>query len=144
MTCSFMRIATLQFEKHLQKCIRIGITIFKIFIWGGISSVYGRKSRFTATHEPRCKTKFPTIYLTIYLPIENFEYSYPLIDREQRYLSATHRQKRLIVVFVVQGNSNKYLKVIFFFFLIEKNLLYWLQVWDTSMSTQSIFSWKNK
>ena len=38
MMCSFMRLAMLQFEKRLQKCIRMGITIFKIFIWGGISS----------------------------------------------------------------------------------------------------------
>ena len=28
----------LLFETKLQKCIRVGITIFKIFIWGGISS----------------------------------------------------------------------------------------------------------
>ena len=33
-----MRLATLQFEMKLQKCIRMGITIFKIFIWGGITS----------------------------------------------------------------------------------------------------------
>ena len=38
MTCGFMQLATLQFEWKLQKCIRMGITIFKIFIWGGISS----------------------------------------------------------------------------------------------------------
>ena len=38
MTCSFMRLATLHFDTKLQKCIRMGITIFKIFIWGGISS----------------------------------------------------------------------------------------------------------
>ena len=42
--------AALQFESKLQTCIRMGITIFKIFIWGGISSdIYGRKFRFTAT-----------------------------------------------------------------------------------------------
>ena len=35
-TCSFLRLATLQFEMRLQKYIRMGITIFKIFIWGGI------------------------------------------------------------------------------------------------------------
>ena len=34
----FMRLATLPIETKLQKCIRIGITIFKISIWGGISS----------------------------------------------------------------------------------------------------------
>ena len=33
-----MRLVTLQFETKLHKCIRIGITIFKFFIWGGISS----------------------------------------------------------------------------------------------------------
>ena len=33
-----MRLATQQFETKLQKCIKMGISIFKIFIWGGISS----------------------------------------------------------------------------------------------------------
>ena len=33
-----MRLAMLQFETRLQKCIRMGIAIFKIFNWGGISS----------------------------------------------------------------------------------------------------------
>ena len=32
MMCSFMRLGTLQFETKVQKCIRMGITIFKIFI----------------------------------------------------------------------------------------------------------------
>ena len=32
-----MRLATFLFETKLKKCIRIGITIFKVFIWGGIS-----------------------------------------------------------------------------------------------------------
>ena len=41
MTCCFMRLARLQFEMKLQKCIRMGITIFKIFIWGGIFSDIG-------------------------------------------------------------------------------------------------------
>ena len=27
----------LKFETKMQKCIRMGITIFKIFIWGGMS-----------------------------------------------------------------------------------------------------------
>ena len=30
-------LATLQFERKLWTCIRMGITIFKIFIWGGLS-----------------------------------------------------------------------------------------------------------
>ena len=33
-----MRLAMLHFERKLQKCIRIGLTIFKIFHLGGISS----------------------------------------------------------------------------------------------------------
>ena len=32
-----MLLATFQFELKLQKCIRMGITIFKYLIWGGIS-----------------------------------------------------------------------------------------------------------
>ena len=69
------------------------ITIFKIFIWGGISSdirseiqffrrrapyskfsfgevyrrIYGPKFSFTATRVAE-KTVFPTVYPTIYLP----------------------------------------------------------------------------
>ena len=41
MMCGFMGLATLQFETNLQKCIRMGITIFKLFIWGAISSDIG-------------------------------------------------------------------------------------------------------
>ena len=33
-----MWLPMLQFETKLQKCIRMGITIFEILIWGGISS----------------------------------------------------------------------------------------------------------
>ena len=33
-----MRHVTLKIEIKLQKCIRMGITTFKIFIWGGILS----------------------------------------------------------------------------------------------------------
>ena len=34
-------------DKQTQNCIRTGIAIFKILIWGGIkSSIYGRRSRF--------------------------------------------------------------------------------------------------
>ena len=42
----------------------------------------------------RRKTKFPTVYPTIYLPNENFEYSYPL-NIEQRLVEATVSQKGL-------------------------------------------------
>ena len=54
MAWGFMRLATFRFGRTLHKCIRKGITPFKIFIWGGISSdIYVRKSR---------TTKFPTVY----------------------------------------------------------------------------------
>ena len=36
--CSFMQVAMLKFEMKLQNGIRMGITIFKSIIWGGISS----------------------------------------------------------------------------------------------------------
>ena len=57
----------------VSKYIRMGITIFKFFIWGGISLDIRSEIIFTAT---RRKTKFPTVYLTN----ENFEYSYPQIN----------------------------------------------------------------
>ena len=38
MTCGIMQFAMLQFETKLLKGIRMGITIFNIFLWGGISS----------------------------------------------------------------------------------------------------------
>ena len=65
--CGFMRIEALQFESRLQMCIRMGIIIFKMIIWGGISSDIRPKTRFTAllTH---CRKQFPTVYPTIYLP----------------------------------------------------------------------------
>ena len=37
MMCGFMRLATLQYKTKIQKCIRMGIIIFKILILGGIS-----------------------------------------------------------------------------------------------------------
>ena len=45
MTCGIMRLATLQLASKLQKCIRMGIPIFKIFFWGSISS--GIRSEIT-------------------------------------------------------------------------------------------------
>ena len=50
----------------------MGITIFKIFIWGGISSDIRSEITF--------KTKFRAVYPTIYHLNENFEYSYTVID----------------------------------------------------------------
>ena len=65
MMWGFMRLAVLQFATKLQKCIRMGITIFKIFIWGGISSDICSEITF-----------YGSIWAS---PNENFEYSYTLI-----------------------------------------------------------------
>ena len=62
--CGFMLLATVKFETKLQKCIRIGITIFKIFIWGGISlDIRSEITFYGYAHASQNK---------------NFEYSYPL------------------------------------------------------------------
>ena len=79
MTCSFMRLAKLQFETRLQMCIRMGITILKIFILGGISSDIRSKITFLAPLESRRKTKFWTLYPSIYLPKGKIKCSYLLI-----------------------------------------------------------------
>ena len=54
MKCDFMRLVTLIFEMRLKKCIRMGITIFKILIWGGI--LFDIRSEITFGNQ----TKFPT------------------------------------------------------------------------------------
>ena len=81
MTRGSMRLAMLKFETKLQKCIRMGITTFKIFIWRGISSDILCTSR---NHILRLRLRF-TIklnfrpYMRRYTsPNESFEYSYPL------------------------------------------------------------------
>ena len=61
MCAAFVGLATLQFETKLQKCIRMGITIFKIFIWGGILSDIQSEITFTALLAHCSKTKFQTI-----------------------------------------------------------------------------------
>ena len=48
-----MRPATLQFERKLQKCIRIWITIFKFSFEEVYRWIYSPKSRFTPPHA-RC------------------------------------------------------------------------------------------
>ena len=77
-----MRLALLQFETKLQKYIRMGITIFK-FSFGEVNRrIYVWKSGFTSPLARHRKTKFLTVYpsITRYTsPIENFDYSYPLI-----------------------------------------------------------------
>ena len=63
-----MGLATLQFERKLQNCIRMGITIFKFFIWEGISSDIWSEIKFYGSLALRHKSKFPTVYPMIYLP----------------------------------------------------------------------------
>ena len=46
----------------------MGIAIFIISFWEVYRRINGRKSRFTAPLARRHKTKFPTVYPTIYLP----------------------------------------------------------------------------
>ena len=68
MMCGVLLLGMLKFETKLQKCIRRGIIIFKIVIWGGKSS-HIRCAEITFFKRLRCcKTKFSTVYLTIYLP----------------------------------------------------------------------------
>ena len=67
MICSFMRLATLQFETKLPRCIRMGITIFKFSFREVYCLIYVRKPLFTAPFDRQCKTKFPIVYPMIYL-----------------------------------------------------------------------------
>ena len=62
-----MQLATLKNELKLRKCIRMGITVFKIYIWGGISSDICSGITFYGLAR-RHKTKFLVVYPTIYLP----------------------------------------------------------------------------
>ena len=63
----------------------MGITIFKIFIWGGILLDIRSEITFYGSAPASLKTKFPTVYPIIYPPNENFDYSCPLNDRVQVY-----------------------------------------------------------
>ena len=79
-----MLLATLQFERKLQKCIRMGITIFKIFHLGRYIVGYT-----LGNHVLRLRSRLPAklnfrLYIRRYTsPNENFEYSYPLNDMIQ-------------------------------------------------------------
>ena len=61
-TCGIMWITLLQFEKRLQKCIRMWIANSKFSFGEVYLRVQDRKSRFTAQLTRQPKTKFPTIY----------------------------------------------------------------------------------
>ena len=60
----FIQFATPHFETKLQICIRMGIIMFKIFIWGGLSSDIRSEITFYVKRKP--PTVYPTIYM--YLP----------------------------------------------------------------------------
>ena len=52
----------------MKTCIRMGITVFKFVILGGISAVYGLKLHFTAPLTRGRKTEFAIVKPLIYLP----------------------------------------------------------------------------
>ena len=86
MTCGFMRPATLQFERKLMKCIRMGITIFKITFW----EIY---RQITVGNHVLRRLNFRP-YIGQYTSLnENVEYSYPLIDH---YLPTSIFQVKLM------------------------------------------------
>ena len=62
MTFGIMRLAKLQFEMKLQKCIRMGITIVKILFGEVYRRIYVQKSHFKAPLARHGKTKLPTVY----------------------------------------------------------------------------------
>ena len=78
MTCGILWLATLQFETKLQKCIRMGITIFKIFIWAGIwSDIWIRNCIIHLSSRGAVKHDFRPYMGRYTSPNENFEYGYP-------------------------------------------------------------------
>ena len=79
MTCSFMGLTTLQFEMRLQKCIRMGITIFNIFIWGHISSsdIHSEITFYGSAQALLLKLNFRPYIQRYTSPNKNVENSYP-------------------------------------------------------------------
>ena len=82
MTYNFMQLAAPQFQTKLQNCIRMEITIFKLFICEVYHFIYSPKSHFTTPHARCFKTKFYfRHYIQQYTTLNaNFEYSYPRND----------------------------------------------------------------
>ena len=68
----FLLLATLRFEKKLQNCIRMGISIFQFSLGEVYRRICGRKSRFTSPLARHHKAKLQTVFPTIYLPKLNF------------------------------------------------------------------------
>ena len=85
MVYGFMRLATLQFETKLQKCIKMGIAIYSKFSFGEVHvyrRIYGRKSRFWLRSRIAAKLNF-RLYIRRYTSQnENVEYRFPLIFKQ--------------------------------------------------------------
>ena len=80
MMYGFMGLATLQFERKLQKCIRMGIPYSKssfgeVFYWIYVGNHVLRLRSGIAV-----KPNFRPYIQQFTSPNENFEYSYPLIE----------------------------------------------------------------
>ena len=103
MTCGFMRLATLQFERKLQKCIRMGINIFKISFGEVYRRIYIPKSSFTAPLAGHVKCDFRPYIPQYTSPNENFEYSYPLSEFQPRSNILFENRKRNVQNFRTMG-----------------------------------------
>ena len=66
MTCGVLLLGTLKFETKLQKCIKKGIIVFNFFHLG--SYIVGYICGNHVLQLRRSKTKFSTVYQTIYQP----------------------------------------------------------------------------
>ena len=75
-----MQLSMLPFEKKLQKCIRMGITVCKIFIWRGISSDIWSEITFRLRTLVAVKLNFRPYIRRYTFPNEKFECKYPVID----------------------------------------------------------------
>ena len=103
-----MRLATFLFETKLKKCIRMGITIFKFFIWEGISSdipfgnhVLRLRSRIAV------KLNFRPYIRRYTSPNEKFEYSYPLIKTGKAKENSRTSIKLTFLLFSITKNEKK-------------------------------------
>ena len=91
-----MHIATLQFYtnkafngKPAHKCIRMGITIFKIFLLRGILSDIRSESCLAAPLTHRCKTKFQTIFYDIHPKMKILNPLYYLVRPNESMMRIT-------------------------------------------------------
>ena len=82
----FMRLSTLRLESKLQKCIRIGIPIFKIYILGRyiVGYTFGNHVLRLSSCVP-VKLNFRPYIRRYTSPNKNFEYSKPLSNTPCEY-----------------------------------------------------------